>query len=160
MAIKTQGSQLYIIDTTGSAGCELIKIECSTSLSGLSNPREQIEVTCLESDTRQFVGGLSTPGQLSVTVNFDPSLASHMKLYNFWKANGENFKFAIGLGVPVNSDPTIDSGCDFAFPDNRSFVEAEGYVVDIPLEIALNSVVTSTIPIQISGDYNLFPKTV
>lgn len=158
MAVKTQGTQLYILDTTSSSGCELIKVECATALSGLSNPREQIETTCLESDTREYEGGLSTPGQLSVTINFDPSVASHLRLYELWRDNAGNFKAAIGLSTPRDSDPTVGSGCEFDYPTNRTFIEFEGYVVDVPLEIALNSVVTSAIPIQISGPYTIFPK--
>lgn len=158
MAVKTQGTQLYILDTTGSSGCDVLVIECTTNLSGLSNPREQIETTCLESDTRQYVGGLSTPGQLTVTVNFDPSNESHLKLYEFWKDNADNFKAAIGVGVPVDSAPTATSGCEFDFPTDRDFVEFEGYVVDVPLEFQLNSIVTSAIPIQVSGSYTIHPK--
>lgn len=159
MAIKTQGTQLYIADTTVSDGCELLVVECTTAISGLSNPREQIETTCLESDTRQYEGGLSTPGQLTVTINFDPRNESHMRLYEFWRDNAANFSAAIGLGNPVNVAPTLDSGCEFTFPTNRTYIEFEGYVADVPLEIALNSVVTSAISIQISGPYIVHPAT-
>lgn len=158
MAIKTQGTQLYFIDEDITGGPQIVKVECATALSGLSNPREQIDVTCLESDTREFEGGLSTPGQLSVTVNFDPSNPSHLRLYELWKANGPNGKFAIGVGEPRDTDPTIDSAGDFSFPTTRSFIEFSGYVADVPLEFALNSVVTSTIVIQISGSYTVHPK--
>lgn len=159
MAVKTQGTQLYIADPNASSGCELLIVECATAISGLSNPREQIEVTCLESDTREYEGGLSTPGQLTVTVNFDPRNESHMRLYEFWRDNAENFNAAIGFGGPVNSNPTLDSACDFVFPSNRTFIEFNGYVADVPLEAALNSVWTSAISIQISGPYTVFPAS-
>lgn len=160
MAVKTQGTQLYILDTTGSSGCDLLTVECTTAISGLSNPREQIETTCLESDTREYVGGLSTPGQLTVTVNFDPRNESHLRLYEFWRDNADNFKAAIGFGGPVNVPPTIESGCEFDYPTNRTYIEFEGYVADVPLEAALNSVWTSAISIQISGPYVIIPATV
>lgn len=159
MAVKTQGSQLYIIDTTSSSGCDIITVDCATSLSGLSNPREQIETTCLEADTRSYEGGLSTPGQLTVTVNFDPTNESHLKLYELWRENADNFAAAIGFGGPRDVDPTTDSNCDFVFPTTRSYIEFEGYVADVPLEAALNSVWTSAISIQISGPYTIIPKT-
>lgn len=158
-AVKTQGSQLYIIDTTGSSGCDVITVECATSLSGLSNPREQIETTCLESTAREYEAGLSTPGQLTVTVNFDPENESHIKLYEFWRDNADNFTAAIGFGGPVDVDPTVDSSCEFVYPTNRTYVEFEAYVADVPLEAALNSVWTSAIQLQISGPYTIFPKT-
>lgn len=159
MAVKTQGTQLYIADTEGSSGCELLTIECATSITGLSNPREQIDVTCLESAAREFVGGLSTPGTVNISVNFDPANESHVRIYEFWRDNADNFRAAIGMGAPVDVAPTLDSDCDFVFPTNRHFVEFEGYIVDVPLEFAINSVVTSTIPIQVSGSYILIPKT-
>lgn len=122
MAIKTQGTQLYIADTFASGGCDLITVDCATSLSGLSNPREQIEVTCLESDTRQYEAGLSTPGTLTVNINFDPENESHARLAELWRDNAGNVRFAIGMGRPVDSAPTLDSGCEFVYPTDRSFV--------------------------------------
>lgn len=159
MAVKTQGTQLYIADPFDSSGCTLLTVECATAISGLSNPREQIETTCLESDTREYEAGLSTPGQLTVTVNFDPRNTSHMRLYEFWRQNEGNFLAAIGFGGPVDSAPTIDSDCTMNYPTDRTFIEFEGYVADVPLEAALNSVWTSAISIQISGPYTIYPAT-
>lgn len=158
MAVKTQGSQLYIMDTEASAGCEVLTVECAVSISGLSNPREQIDVTCLESDTRSYVGGLSTPGTITVTVNFDPANESHYRLYELWRSNSDNFKAAIGYGQPVTSAPTADSACEFDYPTDRTFIEFEAYVMDVPLEAALNSVWTSAITFQVSGPYTIFRK--
>lgn len=156
MAVKTQGTQLFIIDPEPSAGPEILTILCATSLSGLGAAREQIEVTCLESDAREYEGGLATPGQLTVTVNFDPANDSHYRLYELWKSN-TNFKAAIGFG-PETDVPTLDSADDFDFPTNRTFISFEGYIADLPIEIALNAVVTASIPLQLSGDYTIYPK--
>lgn len=156
MAVKTQGTQLFILDPTSSSGCEVLAVECSVSMSGLGAAREQIEVTCLENDAREYVGGLATPGALTVTVNFDPANESHYRLYEFWKANTD-FSLAIGFG-PETSIPDVDTACEFDFPTDRTFIEAAGYVSDLPLEIALNSVVTAAIPIQLSGEYTIFRK--
>lgn len=153
MAVKTQGTQLFAIDP---ADCSVITVECTTGLTGLGAPREQIETTCLDADVRTYVGGLATPGQLTVGLNFDPSIASHYRLYEMWRDNVD-FKFAIGLG-PETDVPTTSSGCDFDYPTTRTFIEAEGYIVDFPLEIALNAVITSSIPFQLSGEYTIFRK--
>lgn len=156
MAVKTQGTQLFVIDPTASGGPEIITVLCATSLSGLGAAREQIETTCLEDDSRSYVGGLATPGQLTVNLNFDPANESHLALYNLWKSNTD-FEFAIGFG-PETSVPTIGTGGEFDFPTDRTFIAASGYVSDLPLEIGLNTVVTAAIPIQLSGDYTIFPK--
>ena len=73
-----------------------------------------------------------------------------------WKAN-VNFDFAIGFGNGT-AVPTIDSLGDFDFPTTRTYIEARGYVADLPLEAALNAVWTASIPIQVSGDYTIFRK--
>lgn len=156
MAVKTQGTQLYIIDPEPSAGCEILTVLCATSLSGLGAPREQIETTCLEDDARTYVGGLATPGQLTVTLNFDPNNESHYRMYELWRDNVD-FTFAIGVGSDIGT-PTLDSNCDFEFPTTRAFLTAQGYVVDLPLEFALNQVVTASVPIQVSGEYLIVRK--
>lgn len=157
MALKTQGSQLFIIDEEASGGPEILTVECTTSMDGLGAPREQIETTCLESDAREYVGGLTTPGQITVTLNFDPQNESHFRLYEMWKAN-DNLKMAIGLSTPL-TPPTLDTAGDFEFPTTRNYVYFEGYVVDLPINVSLNAVVTATVPIQVSGEYILFRKT-
>lgn len=156
MAVKTQGTQLFILDPEASGGPAILTILCATSLSGLGAPRDQLEVTCLESDAREYVGGLATPGQLTVTVNFDPDNDSHFRLYELWKDN-ISFQAAIGFG-PSTSVPTLASDDEFDFPDDRTFIAFEGYISDMPLDISLNAVVTAAIPLQLSGDYTIFRK--
>jgi hypothetical protein len=156
MSVKTQGTQLFIIDPDATGGCEILTIECATSLSGLGSPREQIETTCLEDDARSYVGGLATPGQLTVTVNFDPNNESHFRMYELWKDNVD-FQFAIGFG-PETNVPTVDTSCDFVLPTARTYITGSGYISDVPIEIALNAVVTASIPIQVSGEYTIHRK--
>ena len=158
MSVKTQGTQLFIIDPSGSAGPEVLAILCATSLSGLGAAREQIETTCLEDSVRTYVGGLGTPGQITVTVNFDPENESHFKLYELWKDNIE-FDLAIGLGGSTSA-PTLDSAGDFTFPTDRTFIAFNGFVSDLPLDFSLNAVITAAIPIQVSGEYTIFRKVV
>lgn len=158
MVVKTQGTQLFVLDPEATGGCEVLTIQCTTSLSGLGAAREQIETTCLEDSSRSYEGGLATPGALTVTVNFDPNNPTHYRLYELWKSN-INFKASIGFG-PETNVPDVDSACEFDFPTARTYLSFEGYVSDLPLEIALNSVVTAAIPIQLSGDYTIFRKTI
>lgn len=158
MAVKTQGSQLYFV-TEDSGGKTIHKVACATNLSGLSAPREQIETTCMDGDGREYESGLGTPGQVTVTINFDPAEESHMALYEMWASGAGNTDFVIGYGGPKDVNPTLDSdGETLNFPTTRHFLHFEGYVVDVPHEGGLNSVWTSDVPIQISGPYTLIPK--
>jgi len=156
MAVKTQGTQLFLIDPDATGGPEVLTILCTTSISGLGAPREQIETTCLEDDSRSYVGGLATPGDITVNVNFDPDNESHYRLYQLWKSN-ENFQIAIGFG-PETDVPTVASDGGFDFPTARTFIGFEGYVKDLPLQANLNAVWTADIPIQVSGEYTIYRK--
>jgi hypothetical protein len=158
MSVKTQGTQLFIIDPSGSAGPEVLTILCATSLSGLGAAREQIETTCLEDSVRTYVGGLGTPSPITVTVNFDPENESHYRLYELWKDNTQ-FDLAIGIGGSTSA-PTLDSAGEFDFPTDRTFIAFNGYVADLPMEFSLNAVITAAIPIQVSGEYTIFRKVV
>lgn len=158
MAIKTQGSKLYILDESASAGPEVLAIDCATSLNGLNAPREQIEVTCLEDDSRSYVGGLGTPGDLTVKVNFDPNNESHYRIYQLWVA-GDNFDFAIAMEKGATA-PTIASDGSLDISTSFNFITGNGFVKDIPLNANLNSVWTADISIQLSERYVILRKVV
>jgi hypothetical protein len=156
MAVKTQGTQLFFIDPDATGGPEVVAVECATSLSGLGAPREQIETTCLESDDREYVAGLSTPSQLTLNLNADFATESHFRLYELWK-DGGNISFAIGLGSDPGV-PTLDSNGDFDLPTTRTFVVFDGFIADFPIDLQLNAVVTAAITVQVSGGYTIFRK--
>lgn len=157
MAIKTQGTQLYIIDPGSSAGPEVLVVECATSIDGVGGAREQIEVTCLEDIARQYEAGLVTPETVTVAINFDPRNASHVRLHELYR-EGVKFDMAIAWGDGTDA-PTIGSDGSFDFPTTRTYIEAlQTYVSNLPFNFALNSVVTSSVTFQLSGFPTLFAK--
>lgn len=156
MAIKTQGTHIYIVDPDETEPV-VITVQCAISASGLNAARDQLESTCLESSARTYEPGLATPGQMSMTLNFDPSYASHTRIYELWQA-GTKFELAIGL-----SDGTaaadVDSDGEFDLPTSRSFfVCHDAYFADVPIDLALNALVTANVSIQLSGFPDLFEK--
>jgi hypothetical protein len=165
MALKTARTSLYYIDPEfNSAGPGIVTVGCATSITGIGASRDQLEETCLEDTARRYQAGLGTPGTKQFTINFDPSDASHVRLYSLWKA-GTVVKWALGLSdgpaAPASLvAPTYsDTADDFVLPTTRSFITYEGYVTDVPLDLALNAFVTANISVQVSDFPDLFPKT-
>ena len=148
-ALRTQGTELFFVSPEGSDGGEVVKVVCVTSIDGLSSPIDQVEVTCLEDQDRQYVPGLKTPGAMQFGVNFDPQEDSHVVLHELYRDNITT-KFVIGLSDGTSS-PTLDSDGDFDLPTDRSWITFEGYISDYPFSFALNNVVASTIGVQVSG---------
>lgn len=157
MAKKTQGTQVYIIDPDATGGPVVLAIDCVISLDGISAPRDQLDATCLEDQARTFLAGLATPGQVTLGLNFDPATNSHERIYDLWK-DGTKFDMAIGWSDGVAA-PDLDTANDFDLPTTRSWILLnQVYIADVPLNFALNALVTANIPFQQSGFPTLFPK--
>lgn len=153
MSIETQGTRLYTIDP---ATEEVISVGCVTSIDGIDSSIEQIETTCLDDLARTYVSGLATPGAASFGVNFDPSDATHTRLHEL-KTAGTTLVWPVGFSDGTAA-PTVDSGGTFDLPTSRSWIRFDGFMNSFPFSFEQNSVVQSTIGIQISGDPQLFEK--
>ena len=158
MAVKTKGTELWLI-RPDSAGYDVIKVGCPTGITGLGGAKSQIETTCLDSDEQEFEAGFAQPGQVTVNLDFDPAKISHQELWDL-SESGDKVKWAIGLSDGATSIvPTVDSAGTITFPNTRTFIEFDGYVSDLPIDAALNSVLKSTMQIQRSGARILHRKT-
>lgn len=156
MAQKTQGTMLYLIDPTGD---EILEVGCITNISGLDATLEQIETTCLSANARTYVAGLATPGTATFTINADSADASHVRIHQL-KTQGINLQWAIGWSDGV-APPTVDAGppVGFTLPTTRSWITFEGFMNAFSFDFSQNSVVTSNVGIQISGDPVWVQKT-
>ena len=161
MAILTQGTELYFLNPGDSSEGETVtKLVCPTAITGLNSPRDQIEVTCLDSLEAEYLPGLSRPGAATITIQFDPDEPSHRRILelkqdpdvqNIWWSIG----FSDGTGIP----PTSGDSSGFVVPTTRTFLSFEAYLTDVPFDLALNSVVTSTIGLQVSGEKTISYKS-
>jgi len=153
MSVKTQGTQLFAIDP---ADGSVIVVGCPTSIDGIDTAIEQIEVTCLDSLAREYVAGMPTPGTATFAINVDPQDASHIRLHQL-KIAGETMQWAVGWSEGVGV-PTSELGSDGEYvwnlplPTDRSWITFEGFMNSFPFTFALNSVVQSTVGIQVSGE--------
>lgn len=155
--MKTQGTKLFFIDPSASGGPEMVAIDCVTNADGAEAPRDQIESTCLENEARTYEPGMPTPGQLTLGLNFDPSTASHKRIYDLWRAGT---KIEMALGYSDGTDvPDLDSDDLFDLPTTRSFlVFHDAYFANVPQSFALNALVTANVTVQLSGFPDLFVK--
>lgn len=158
MTIKSQGTDLYTIDPATGA---LLDVGCITSLDGIDTAIDQIETTCLNDLTRTYEAGLSTPGAATFGLQFDPSEVNHVRLHQL-KTAGTQLKWAIGFsdGTVAPTTGTDSSGDEeFVLPPARSWLVFDGYMNSFPFTFGLNTMVTSTVGIQVSGEPVLIPKS-
>lgn len=154
-ALKTQGTMLWFIDP---ADDSIVRVGCPTSISGLTATRDQIETTCLDSTSREYEAGLPAPGTASVGLNFNPQDPSHIRLHELYAA-GTKINWALGLSDGTAPPTSVDSSGDFVLPTTRSFITFNGYIADFPFDLAGNTVVVSTMGIQVSSFPTVHPKT-
>lgn len=152
--VKTQGTELFFLNTVTADPAALVKLACPTGITGLGGARDQIESTCLDATTdKEFVGGLGTPGQVSVPFNLIPREVSHQDLFAL-KADGRNLQWIACLSENT-TDPTVTSGAIVA-PTTRSSFKFEAYVADVNIDIATNEIVRGTLTLQRSGAVTFF----
>lgn len=152
MAKKTQGTDLFAIDPTDNS---LLVVGCVLNIDGIDTSVEQIETTCLNDQARSYVAGLATPGTASFGINVDTDDPSHVRLHQL-KIAGTTLKWAVGWSESTDA-PTVDSNGDFVLPATRSWIEFDGFMNSFPFTFAQNSVVQSTVGIQVSGEPVLIP---
>jgi hypothetical protein len=151
MAKVTQGTQMFV-EVADTAGSTWLQIGCPTGISGLGGSKSQIDVTCLDSEEMEYLPGMAAPGALTVNLNFDPAVVSHRELWELFNGNQVQ-RFAIGFSDGAKTIvPTFDTAGVPVFPTTRTFIEFEGYVADLPLDFAINGVITSALSIQRTGE--------
>ena len=152
MSILSQGTNVYVLDPNDGTPA-VLKIECATSLSPGGDPSDQIEDTCLEAFERSYKAGLRTPGQATMGINADPDNESHLTLYGLSRENpAPVLKFAIGWSDGTDA-PTLNVGEDgFELPATRTWFTFQGYISDFPFDFSQNTLVTTEVSIQRSGN--------
>ena len=152
MSILSQGTNVYVLDPNDGTPV-VLTIECATSFSPGGDPADQIEDTCLEDFERSYKPGLRTPGQASMGLNADPSNDSHLTLYGLSRENPSPvLNFAVGWSDGIDP-PTLNVGEDgFELPNTRTWFTFQGYIADFPFDFTQNTVVTTEVSIQRSGN--------
>lgn len=156
-SVKTQGTNVFFVDTLTSSEAIVRKMVCPTAVTGLGGAADQIDDTCLEETTdRTFFPGLGNPGQVTIPFVFKPSEMSHQLLFDLDEAKIlVDWMVALSDGVGV---PALDSDLELQDPGDRTAVRFQGYIADVNIDIATNEVVRGTLIVQRSGARQWFWK--
>lgn len=150
--VKTQGTELYFVDTASSSTPDLVKLSCPTGITGLGGAKDQVETTCLDTiGDKEFAAGLGNPGQVSVPFNLIPSDAGHQVLLDL-KENGATLDWIICLSDGAAAPTLASDGVTIVPPTARSSFAFSAYIADVNIDIATNEIVRGTLTLQRSGN--------
>lgn len=156
--VKTQGSELFMIETVSASDPVVTKFTCPTGISGLGGAKDQIETTCLDTtEDKTFEAGLGNPGTVSVPFNLIPRDGSHQFLFTLKRA-GTTLKWIVCLSES-GTDPTMDTDLAFVPPTDRSSFAFDAFISDVNIDIATNEIVRGTLTLQRSGAVVFTPYT-
>jgi len=148
--VKTQGTELFFIDTLTSTVAAIVKLACPTGITGLGGAADQIEDTCLDNTTdKTYQRGLGTPGQVSVPFNLIPRNVSHQVLFDL-KDAGTVLEWIMCLSES-QTDPTLNTDDTFIAPTDRTSFQFDAYIADVNIDVATNEIVRGTLTLQRSG---------
>jgi hypothetical protein len=150
VSLKTKGTEVFFVKTD-SNGPSIVKLGCPKGVSGLGGAKTQIDETCLDSLEMEFGPGMGQPGAITINLDFDPAKVSHQDLIEM-DQNDTVTTWIVALSDGATTIvPTIDSAGTITFPGTRSFIEFDGYIAELPFEIAVNANVTSALSVQRTG---------
>lgn len=154
MAVNTKGTEIWFYDEENA---QVVKVGCPTSLGGLGGARDQNEVTpCLDSEEKEFIPGMITPGSADLAINYDPKTISHTRMHELYR-EGKILNFVIGL-AGSKSAPTW-TATTWTLPTDRHFLKFTGYFSDYSFDFAVGGVVSSSIPVQMATGLIPVPAT-
>lgn len=154
--IQTKGTRLYFGWAPGASssdpdGVVIHKVACPTGITGLSaGEAPRVDVTCLDSDTRQYAAGLQDLPSIQVPVNVIPRSEAHQALMAAEALGSEQeIPFMLVLSDNTAAPTTVDSDGHLASPGptNRYW---KGYVSNFSEDFAIGEYVRGTVTIQLT----------
>lgn len=154
--IATKGTRLYFgwapgASSSDSDGVVILKVACPTGLTGLtSGEAPRIDVTCLDSEARDYAAGLQDLPSIQVPINLIPRSEAHQALMDAEEAGSTlNIPWMVVLSDNPNAPTTLDSDGFLASPGptNRYF---KGYVSNFSEDYAVGEYVRATVTIQLT----------
>jgi hypothetical protein len=142
--LRTQGTSLYFIYNN-----TVHEVECS-GISGIGGSRNTQTIQTLKAESATIIAGAQQPGtpSFSIYINNSETQAVLQELYQ----NAETVEWLVGLSDgDVAAEPGVINGA-------RSWLTFRGFVTDFPFEFSVDTVVESSITIQMRDKYTFMPK--
>jgi hypothetical protein len=153
--VRTQGTELFLLDTVRHSTPTRVKMACPTGITGMGGAKDQIDSSCLDTTgDKEFEGGLGNPGPVNVPFNMIPREQSHQILFDL-KEDGSVLKWMACLSEG-NDVPTV-AGSNLVAPTDRTSFAFSAYVADVNIDIANNEIVRGTLTLQRSGPVVMTP---
>lgn len=144
--IKTQGSQIWVLDTTQSPPA-LIKISNNTQLGDFGPQGNDIDVTNLESTAMEKLSGLPDNGDVTLNLNL-ADIVSHRWLSD--NVNGDRFRFLVGYSDGTGV-PTIGALDTITPPTGRTCDAFLASVKSFRKSVNTNDAIRATAALVVSG---------
>lgn len=137
----------------------MVKVGCPTGVTGLGGAASQVDDTCLDDLEMKYKPGMANPGQMGVDLNFDPTVVSHQQLWDLFNSQ-EVVPWVVGWSNGKDIPPTVNHTTGVVtYPATRTYTSFDGYIADLPLDFAINSLVKSKMSVQRSGARTMHYKT-
>lgn len=143
--VQTKGTRLFFAVSESN----IQKVACATGIQGLGGQRDQTDITCLDSEEREYSAGFPNPGQVTIPINLIPRSASHQALMAL-RESGETISWMIVLSDQAGSPTNVDSNGHLDSP-GATTAEFFGYIADLNVDIGINEIVRATLIVQRSG---------
>jgi len=144
--IKTQGSQIWVLDTTQSPPA-LLKIGNVSQYGDFGPQGNDIDVTNLESVAMEKLSGLPDNGDVTLNINL-ADIVSHRWVYD--NVNGDRFRFLIGYSDGTNA-PTVGALDTITPPTGRT---SDGFLASVKSarkSVNTNDAIRATVALVVSG---------
>lgn len=157
--LKTQGTALYMLDTTGSPE-RVLKITNLTNVDSLGGSAGDIDVTNFDSTAKEYLVGLVDNGTASFGMNLDPSADSHQTILS--NAGGDRFRWAIGCSdgtAPPTLNVVPGSETTFTLPTTRTWFTFQASIQEATRAFATDDAIRLQGSLRVSGTITMTPKT-
>lgn len=121
--VKTKGTQLFTV-----IGGQVVKFICMKKIGFGQDSFSKLDVTCLESDIREYERGIRDPGEGAIAIDYNDTNTSHDKLAEI-ADSGEKLEWFVGTGESTSA-PTYDATTGIDLPDDRTWLTFKGYLND------------------------------
>lgn len=147
--VRSQGAELFFIDTISFAEPAVVKMPCPIAITGMGGARDRIDTSTLDNRSeRTYVAGLGNPTPVLVPFTFRPGSATHRRLFSL-RQDGRVLDWLVCLSDGTGA-PTLDSGA-FVVPTDRSSLYFRGYLAGIGFKLDGSDLVRGLLIIQRSG---------